>query len=327
MPPSPAPPPRPRARDRETDIDISLSKNRTEVDIYQSNSRPRSKSRDRRSRYHEDDIVVRRDGERLRVDEHSSSSRRRAQSAAPSTIPFDDKADQIIAKIDSRGRMGESRGGATKDWTIVDVPPGTERVRMDGIGGASTDTTWERYSGVRRTQFIPERDGALVPRDPSPAPARDRSSMAVYDREREIDVDIDRRVTRSPLPPPPPPAPAKDMWTEITKDLVMREAIEELGYEYEETREFFYIMDYLKYEDVCELTERSESIRRARKDRVREIQWERDWRDEWERPFRRQHYRDHHDHWRSSREEWDDERIRERDVVFDNRRPTYGYLR
>lgn len=37
------------------------------------------------------------------------------------------------------------------------------------------------------------------------------------------------------------------MWTEITKDLVVREAIEELGYEYEETKQFFYIMDYLRY--------------------------------------------------------------------------------
>jgi hypothetical protein len=37
------------------------------------------------------------------------------------------------------------------------------------------------------------------------------------------------------------------MWTEITKDLVLREAIEELGYRYEETKWFYYIMDYLRY--------------------------------------------------------------------------------
>lgn len=248
--------------------------------------------------------------------------------------------------------MGEAWGGATKDWAIVDVPPGTERVRMDGAGGASTDTTWSRYSGVRRTQFIPERDGALVPREASPAPVRDRTSVAVYDREREIDVDIDRRVTRTPMPPPPPPP--KEMWTEITKDLVTREAIEEMGYEYEETKWFFYIMDYLRYvstacsttardkgsreytnmflqDDVLRLTELSDTIRRARKERVRDIQWERDWRDEWEQPFRRhhhdRHHDRHHDHWRSSREEWDDERVREREVIYDSRRPAGGYMR
>ena len=37
------------------------------------------------------------------------------------------------------------------------------------------------------------------------------------------------------------------MWTEITKDLVIKEAIEERGYEYEETDDFFYVIEYLKY--------------------------------------------------------------------------------
>lgn len=39
----------------------------------------------------------------------------------------------------------------------------------------------------------------------------------------------------------------KDMWTEVTKDLVIKEAIEELGYEYDETEYYFYVMEYLKY--------------------------------------------------------------------------------
>lgn len=37
------------------------------------------------------------------------------------------------------------------------------------------------------------------------------------------------------------------MWTEITKDLVSEEAIKEVGYEYEETEEFYYVMEYLRY--------------------------------------------------------------------------------
>lgn len=40
---------------------------------------------------------------------------------------------------------------------------------------------------------------------------------------------------------------SRDMWTEVTKDLVVREAIDELGYDYEETEQFFYVMQYLKY--------------------------------------------------------------------------------
>lgn len=67
-------------------------------------------------------------------------------------------------------------------------------------------------------------------------------------------------------------------------------------------------------------------MRRQRKERVREIQWDREWRDEWERPFRR-HQPDLNDRWRSSRDEWDDERVREREVVYDSRRPARGYFR
>jgi len=38
-------------------------------------------------------------------------------------------------------------------------------------------------------------------------------------------------------------------WTEIAKDLVIREAIERQGYEYKDTEAFFYVADYLEY--VC----------------------------------------------------------------------------
>lgn len=37
-----------------------------------------------------------------------------------------------------------------------------------------------------------------------------------------------------------------ERWTEIAKDLVVREAIERLGYEFEETRTFYYVFSYLE---------------------------------------------------------------------------------
>ena len=40
------------------------------------------------------------------------------------------------------------------------------------------------------------------------------------------------------------------MWTEITKDLVSEEAIEEVGYDFEETEEFYYVMEYLRYVSI-----------------------------------------------------------------------------
>ena len=76
-----------------------------------------------------------------------------------------------------------------------------------------------------------------------------------HEREHdELDVKIkfnhneynypneDRRVALPGAKPRP-----KEMWTEITKDLVSREAIEIVGYPYEETEDFFYVMEYLKY--------------------------------------------------------------------------------
>jgi hypothetical protein len=228
------------------------------VDIHRrstSRIRVRSPSRERRSPHNlvirDDNLVVARDHGHLRVEEHSRT-RRRAHSAAPMPSPshIREEADYITSKIDSRGRMGEAYNGVTRDWTIVDVPPGTERVRMDGVGGGSAEVTWQRYNGVRRSKFIPERDGLIAKSSSTtvsePLPrGKDRLSVQVYDRDTSVEVEKvrDRRVSiRKPTL-----SKRSDMWTEITKDLVVREAIEELGYEYEETQWFFYIMEYLRY--------------------------------------------------------------------------------
>jgi len=159
--------------------------------------------------------------------------------------------------------MGEAYGGITKDWTIIDVPPGTERIRMDGAGGASAEVTWQKYSGVRRSKFIPDRDEKSVVSSSTSLSDRDtprdreresRLSVQIYDKDREREIEVerinDRRLSiRTPQPPSPAPR-RSEMWTEITKDLVVREAIEELGYEYEETEWFFYVMQYLRYVSI-----------------------------------------------------------------------------
>jgi hypothetical protein len=269
--PSPPPPPRrERPRERETDIDIYTSRNETEVDIHK---RTRSRSRPRprpapasRPSYYDDEVIVRSDRDRLQVDiEHDH---KRSRSVAPAPRPdYADEAEYITSKIDSRGRMGEAWHGATKDWTIVDVPPGTERVKMDGVGGGGAEVTWQRYNGVRRAKFVPERDGTVVSTSSTSvseptresASDRDRLSVQIYDKHRDSsrertvvedvhdtrisirDRDRDRDRGRRPL------KKQQDMWTEITKDLVVREALERLGYEYEETEWFFYVMEYLKY--------------------------------------------------------------------------------
>lgn len=119
--------------------------------------------------------------------------------------------------------MGEAYNGHTRDWTIVDVPPGTKRVTMDGIGGASQEISWQRYNGVRRSKFIPSNDEY----ESEPQPSSSQGNVA----RRYVGIK-DKR---------------DELWTEITKDLVCKEAIEKAGYEYEETEHFYYVFAYLRY--------------------------------------------------------------------------------
>ncbi|KKA18680.1 hypothetical protein T310_7377 [Rasamsonia emersonii CBS 393.64] len=161
-----------------------------------------------------------------------------------------EEAEAYARRDSGHGTIGEAYNGATKDWTVIDVPPGTKRITLEGVGGGSQEITWERYNGVRRTKFIAEGE-EFVP-----------------DKESQ-NGRIGRRYTG-------PKEKRERLWTEITKDLVVREAIERLGYEYDETEYFYYVFDYLRYDDIAELVELSEKIRRARRERICEINRERE---------------------------------------------------
>ncbi|KFY00378.1 hypothetical protein V490_01381 [Pseudogymnoascus sp. VKM F-3557] len=285
----PTPPPRLRAQRsrgdiRETEIDITTGPGDTDVEIHRSRQ---GGYRDGRPRFVDDDEIYERDRERERLRartdiRRSVSSARGARGPRDRMRPSEAEAEYYARKTDERAYIGEAYNGATKKWSIVDVPPGTERVRMDGVGGGSQEVTWQKYNGVRRSKFIPERD-----------------SMGNYDRERErerdmqiemgrgmrreremdgerdtLEVTIDRKRVSRPVAEPR--NKFGGLWTEITKDLVVREAIEEMGYDYEETEFFFYVFRYLKYDDVVELVDLSDDIVEARRNRIREIAWERE---------------------------------------------------
>jgi len=173
--------------------------------------------------YDEDIIYERSTEERRSRDMEVTQMRGRSLSApkrrftAPADNEFGLEADYYNRKALERAYPGEALNGATKDWAIVDVPPGTNRVRMDGAGGGAQEISWQRYNGVRRSKFL--------------------------SGDEEISTDFGMPAAG------PPKAKAKDMWTEITKDLVLREAIDSMGYDCEETDDFFYVMEYLRY--VC----------------------------------------------------------------------------
>lgn len=55
------------------------------------------------------------------------------------------------------------------------------------------------------------------------------------------------------------------IWTEVPRKLASREAIESLGYEFEETRQHFYVFEYLEQADINELTGLSSEIQQGRR--------------------------------------------------------------
>ena len=58
--------------------------------------------------------------------------------------------------------------------------------------------------------------------------------------------------------------PSSELWTEITKDLITREAIENMGYQFEETDHFYYIFEYLNKDQVADLVRWTKDIRRGK---------------------------------------------------------------
>ncbi|KAL8806929.1 MAG: hypothetical protein Q9182_001058 [Xanthomendoza sp. 2 TL-2023] len=257
----------------------------------------------RNGRHYDEDLIIterERDGGHRRRDEDHTPRHRRSPSFEPrSRAPYTsrdeldiaEEADYYNSRAAERSYLGEGYNGANRDWAIVDVPPGTKRVQMEGIGGAREEITWQRYNGVRRSKFVAEEEeyrggGELMA--PREVERMEQGRRYVGEKDKK-----------------------EKMWTEITKDLVTEDAIKFLGYDYEETEFFYYIMTYLKYEDVLHLVEVSEDLKRDRRERIREI--------EREQRLGSQKPRLAIEGGRSGG--WDEERIIEREVVYESAPP------
>ncbi|KAL9595316.1 MAG: hypothetical protein Q9219_006512 [cf. Caloplaca sp. 3 TL-2023] len=256
--------------------------------------------------YDEDLIITERErerdsGRRRREEDHtprrhrspSHDGRSRAAYSTRDELDIAEEADYYNSRAAERSYLGEGYNGANKDWAIVDVPPGTKRVQMEGIGGAKEEITWQRYNGVRRSKFVAEEDeyrggGELM------AP---REVETIHQGRRYVG-EKDKK---------------EKMWTEITKDLVTEEAIKQMGYDFEETEFFYYVMSYLKYEDVLRLVDLSEDIKRDRRERIREIEWE-----QRQPPAPKPRLA-------LAGRPWDEERIVEREVIYEGTPPPRRY--
>ncbi|KAJ4367778.1 hypothetical protein N0V86_009900 [Didymella sp. IMI 355093] len=187
-------------------------------------------------------------------------------------------------------------------------PPPAPSQRFDHLSS-------RRSSHITGTSIMRARSPTPPPPPPAPPspPRNERIEIEINRREtrkggrstefEELDIEIDRSRSRTHDFEGPVKPKKKDMWTEVTKDLVLREAIDSMGYRCEETGDFYYIMEYLRYEDVLQLVEISDDIRRKRKSRIREIEFERE---EIRRPSSAY-----------------DDRYYEHEVSFDSRRSRY----
>jgi len=156
-----------------------------------------------------------------------------------------EEAEYYNQRALDRAYVGEASHGATRDWALVDVPPGTNRVRMDGAGGGAQEITWQRYNGVRRSKFFPDGadegyTGEVGRHTPAPLPAPAPLPDPRYSPAPAHNGEIGKRYGKERNP-------TDGLWTEVTKDLVVKEAIQEMGYEFEENDDFYYIIAYLRY--------------------------------------------------------------------------------
>ena len=115
-----------------------------------------------------------------------------------------------------------SRDSTTDDWAIVDAPPRPRRAMRDELDGPNRELSRKHYHSRERRAF-PADEGLVSDGDPESKRGQ-----------------VGRRYVGASNP-------RDRLWTEITKDLVVREAIERSGYEFEETDFFYYIFDYLQY--------------------------------------------------------------------------------
>lgn len=141
----------------------------------------------------------------------------------------------------------------------------SERHRHRGSVGASgsrfarsdIDLNLDSSFRSRRGSVYDERESEYAIIDVPAGTRRVTVDMARESRESEVNWRRDNGVRRSR-------GLGNELWTEITKDLITREAVEDCGYQYEETDLFYYIFEYLSREQITELIELTADIRRRK---------------------------------------------------------------
>lgn len=135
-----------------------------------------------------------------------------------------------------------------------------ESRRFSSRSEIDVSVTGSRRGSVQLNQLNGTSDWTII--DVPPGTRRitiDTTSQVQQEVEEEEDVNWSRYngVRRSR-------GVSSELWTEITKDLVTREAIESNGHQYEETDHFFYVFEYLDKDQINDLVRLTKEIRRGK---------------------------------------------------------------
>lgn len=148
-------------------------------------------------------------------------------------------SDSLVKQSRSRGSRGVPRGLEEDDYEEDDEIQVQEKIsrprpRGNGHPRDSTDE-WSVVHAPSKEEAIEMSGGLDIV---EVAPRGDSSSVSGSESDESEDTGRGKRGNTS--------VSKDERWTEITKELVVREAIERMGYEHEEMRHSYYIFSYLE---------------------------------------------------------------------------------
>ncbi|KAH8701752.1 hypothetical protein BGW36DRAFT_104625 [Talaromyces proteolyticus] len=257
-----SPPPRARSQSRHRSDE-------RDIEIRQSEREGR-----RGRREHERDIIIR------KTKESSSSSE--SSPKPPSVIRKPPIIQEVITHhrhIESFERASPPRKHSpdtTKSQNgSVDEVEIEQRIERDGNSFEDDIVIEKRDISPHGRKSPTEERGSIITRSkPSDLHYNEVREIAIREVEREREMDSE--ASRDGRSHASFREKRDRRQTEITKDLVIREAIERAGYDYEESDRFYYIFDYLRFDDVQRLVDITEDILRSRRGRPRDGFRERD---------------------------------------------------
>ena len=149
--------------------------------------------------------------------------------------------DSLLGESSSRGLDRPRVEEQPEERRVSPDPQEMHRPRKDGNGNhspvSSSDDEFVVVEEGGSTMFSQESDEGPLKGGPDDA----------YGKEAGLSLSRPGDESETRIRSSRPRDLKKDLWTEITKDLVEEEAIRQMGYDFEETDHFYYILQYLQY--------------------------------------------------------------------------------